>query len=180
MDRDERARMFEELVAEHGKDWKKIAEVLNKLGVRTPRGSVWTRDGARNFHRSLVTKNRVTYPPEEATSPIITHQLPEWLDADAWQDLHDMLQSWKIKRKEDMVESQYRPMFRGKRRNSGIHVNEIILRRAMKKAKLEKARTGGSLSRLVEFLLWQYLGAPADVLEPLSPHRDPGGAEQRE
>jgi hypothetical protein len=172
MIRDQLTRMFEELVAEHGKDWKRIADLLNSLGARTFKGTVWTRDGARSFYRSSVTKDRGISQSPPRPSATIPHILPEWLDDDAWQDLHEMLRSWKARNNADVVQPQYRPMFRGNRRNSGIHVNEIILQRAMKKAKLDRARTGGSLSRLVEFLLWQYIGSPTDVLEPLPPNTD--------
>jgi hypothetical protein len=172
MTRDQLTRMFEELVAEHGKDWKRIADLLNNLGARTFRGAAWTRDGARSFYRSAITKDRGISQHPPRAFPTIPHILPEWLDDDAWQDLHEMLLAWKSRKGTEIIPPQYRPMFRGNRRNSGIHVNEIILKRAMKKAKLDRARTGGSLSRLVEFLLWQYIGSPADVLEPLAPNTD--------
>lgn len=180
MTKEQLARMFEQLVAEHGKDWKRIADLLNSLGTRTFRGTVWTRDGARSFYRSSLAKDRGISQSLPRVYPNVPHILPDWLNDDAWQDLHEMLQSWKARNKADIAPPQYRPVFRGNRRNSGIHVNEIILRRAVKKAKLDRARTGGSLSRLVEFLLWQYIGSPADVLEPLQADIDLGPSRQQE
>ena len=67
--------------------------------------------------------------------------------------------------------TERRPIFVGKTRNSGIRINEVILERAVGKAKQEKTQTGGNLSQLVEWLLWKYLGEPKDVVE---------GSEERE
>jgi hypothetical protein len=59
---------------------------------------------------------------------------------------------------------EVRPVFKGERKNTGVLVNREILDRAAAKAKTEKARTGGSLSSLVELLLWFYVGSPDELL----------------
>lgn len=53
-----------------------------------------------------------------------------------------------------------RPTFPGKKTNSGIRVNDRLFRAAVEKCKTAEAapRTGGSLSSLIEVLLWGYLG----------------------
>ena len=59
------------------------------------------------------------------------------------------------------------PMIRGgtgKKRNTGIYVDAEVLKRAREKAEHEKIRTGGSLSQLMELLLWQYIGSPEDLV----------------
>ena len=53
-----------------------------------------------------------------------------------------------------------RPLFVGKTKNTGIRVNETILERAVEKSKRERAKTGGNLSQLMEWLLWIYIGQP--------------------
>ena len=58
-----------------------------------------------------------------------------------------------------------RPVFKGQTRNTGIKINEELLNRAVQKAKKQRLRTGGSLSGLVELLLWKYLDEPDDLIE---------------
>lgn len=58
-----------------------------------------------------------------------------------------------------------RPRFKKPRSNSGILLNDEIRRRALEKAKADPDATGGSLSSLVEVLLWRYIGSPSDVVE---------------
>lgn len=58
-----------------------------------------------------------------------------------------------------------KPIFKGQTRNTGIKINEELLNRAVQKAKKERLRTGGSLSGLVELLIWKYLDEPDDLIE---------------
>ncbi len=58
-----------------------------------------------------------------------------------------------------------RPLFKRPRVNSGISCNAEIRRRALEKAQADPDGTGGSLSGLIEVLLWVYIGRPADVVE---------------
>ncbi|MBI5570297.1 MAG: hypothetical protein HY914_10170 [Desulfomonile tiedjei] len=62
-----------------------------------------------------------------------------------------------------------RPELRGPagkgRRNTGILIDEQIKDLAMAKAKRERHITGGSLSLLVEWLLWKYLGEPQEFIK---------------
>ncbi|AFM26097.1 hypothetical protein Desti_3445 [Desulfomonile tiedjei DSM 6799] len=59
----------------------------------------------------------------------------------------------------------HRPRFKYPRVNSGMTCNAEIRRRALAKAKSDPDGTGGSLSSLIELLLWKYLGCPPDVVE---------------
>jgi hypothetical protein len=160
MSTDMLAERFKKLTAVHGNNWKQIAEVLNKEGIAHPKGKSWTRDNARTFYRSV--------PRDQVMSPLESEQaLPEWLDDAAVQDLQDMLEWWRTKKDESLVIPPTRPVFKGERRNTGVHVNKEILKRVMQKLKTDKVRTGGSLSLLTEYLYWEYLGRPRDVLEPV-------------
>ena len=58
-----------------------------------------------------------------------------------------------------------RPRFKKPRSNSGILLNDEIRKRALEIAKSDPDATGGSLSALVEILLWKYIGSPSDVVE---------------
>lgn len=58
-----------------------------------------------------------------------------------------------------------RPRFKKPRVNSGVLLCEAVRERALEKAKLNPDATGGSLSGLIEVLLWRYIGSPSDVLE---------------
>jgi hypothetical protein len=92
-------------------------------------------------------------------------ELPEWMDDDAMADLRDVLAWWREKKNTPLGEVQGRLVFRGIAKNTGVNVNKEIVKRARDKIKTDKARTGGSMSKLVELLLWQYIGSPEDLLE---------------
>lgn len=100
---------------------------------------------------------------QDPSGEAVARTLPTWLDTAAWEDLRLMLDSWRS-RKERPVLPQ-RPIFKGQRRNTGVHCNTEILERAAAKAKAERLETGGSLSMLVELLLWRYIGEPEDLLD---------------
>jgi hypothetical protein len=78
--------------------------------------------------------------------------------------LNEML-SW-FQRTHGVGLADVRPTFYGMRKNSGLHLNQRILNAALEKCLSDKQRTGGSLSQLVELLLWQYLGSPDEFLRP--------------
>jgi hypothetical protein len=92
--------------------------------------------------------------------------LPEWL-LDETETLKEMIEWWKSRESTALNAIERRPVFLGKTKNSGIRINEVILERAMNKARQERLRTGGNLSQLVEWLLWIYIGSPADIVEKL-------------
>ncbi len=78
----------------------------------------------------------------------------------------DEIVQWWNERKEAGLPEQ-RPVIRGgtgQRQNTGMCVDAVVLKRAREKARHERIRTGGSMSQLVELLLWQYIGSPADLL----------------
>lgn len=58
-----------------------------------------------------------------------------------------------------------RPRFASPRTNSGFTCNSEIRRLASKKAQADPHGTGGSLSQLIELLLWKYVGCPPEVVE---------------
>jgi hypothetical protein len=67
-----------------------------------------------------------------------------------------------------MILPPSRPVFKGgpkSRRNTGFNIHKEILNRAPKKVEKDRVRSGGSMSRLVELLLWEYIGRPEDLLE---------------
>ena len=96
-----------------------------------------------------------------------TTSLPQWL-TDESDTLKDMIEWWKSRESVSMDAAGRRPLFVGKTKNTGIRVNETILERAIEKSKRERAKTGGNLSQLMEWLLWIYIGSPDDVVE--NPH----------
>lgn len=101
-----------------------------------------------------------------------TERVPKWL-LDEADTLKAMIEWYKSREATAMEAEIRRPVFVGDRTNSGIRVNSVILERAVRKARQERFKTGGSLSQLVEWLLWLYIGSPADVVE------GPAGSEGR-
>jgi hypothetical protein len=79
------------------------------------------------------------------------------------QLLKRMIREYKAQRL-DFSELPRRPRFKGPRVNSGITCNAEIRRQALERVKADPVGTGGSLSGLIEFLLWKYLGCPEHVV----------------
>jgi hypothetical protein len=118
--------------------------------------------------------------PQPEVHPISVTPLP--LDADTVEALREVATWWlERKAKGEGMESekvtttvapqapQYRPVFPGARVNSGVRLNERLMKAALEKAKTpeEAARTSeGKLSPLIELLLWQYLGFDEQYLNP--------------
>lgn len=94
----------------------------------------------------------------EATSETISIQF----QSDEIEVLKQIIRAYQAKR---LDLSLGRPRFKKPRSNSGILLNDEIKKRALEKAKADPDATGGSLSGLVELLLWRYIGSPSDVVE---------------
>lgn len=174
MKRDKLISKINELVNAHGHEWKTIARELNDLGISTLKEKPWTDQSVRAFFKRTASKKPTALekgpsiqdaPVQPTPSQEIPHALPDWLDTTALADLRAVLDWWRERQDESMILSPSRPVFKGKRRNSGFHINEEILRRATKKLKKDRVRTGGSMSLLMELLLWEYIGRPQDLLE---------------
>ena len=112
-----------------------------------------------------VTHRNADIPQREAPHP----EAPQF-DPETIATLREVAAWWKttsgagvpvggMERNEATAEPAYRPRFPGERKNTGIRINKLLLRDALKKAQTpgEAVKTGGGLSPLIERLLWQYL-----------------------
>jgi hypothetical protein len=59
------------------------------------------------------------------------------------------------------------PFIDGKTKSGSFKALEDLYRLAEEKAKKDKVRTGGSMSSLVQVLLWAYVNGPKEFLVPL-------------
>lgn len=123
--------------------------------------------------------------PEPTTAEVtkgvqVITKLPEWLDAQATKELLSIYQSGKLTELLSWYESQkeapmqtttpttgealilpeHRPLIPGKRKNTGVFINERLMELVKTKLKTEQERVGTSLSQLIEVLLWSYAGSP--------------------
>jgi len=107
------------------------------------------------------------HPSEEPTTVL------GQFDEEALNDLNEILAWWR-ERKEAGKEAErpkmeIRPDFKrggkGATVTRSVRIGKALAKSAEKKAKQEKALTGGSFSGLVEFLLWDYLGRDERFLE---------------
>jgi hypothetical protein len=86
-------------------------------------------------------------------------------------ELVEMLQWWKAHKDgftamtDAPQKLETRPTFqRTRTATKTIRVSEELIKRAEKEARRQKALTGGSLSGLIEVLLWRFLGSPDDLI----------------
>jgi hypothetical protein len=143
-----------------GKDWTGLAEELNRRGIRTANGRPFTPNNLRHYCQRQkvefqIDLNVLKKEVEIDLSPLSLEEVGALREIVSWWESRRM---WL-----DQIER--RPMFKGKTRNTGIKINEELLNRAIQKARKERLRTGGSLSGLVELLLWKYLDEPDDLIE---------------
>lgn len=145
-----------------GKDWTGLAEALNQRGVRTASGRSFTPTNLQHYCQRQklpfeidLRSLKSSYKGKKDLSPLSSEEVASLREIIAW---------WKS-RKMGLGEIERRPIFKGEPRNTGIKINGELLNRALQKAKKERLRTGGSLSGLVEWLLWKYLDEPEDLIE---------------
>jgi len=143
-----------------GKDWSGLAEELNQRGIRTVNGRPFTPNNLQHYcqRQNLpfqIDLDVLKGKAQRDLSPLSPEEVGT---------VRDMIQWWESRRMR-LDEIERRPVFKGTTRNTGININEELLNRAVQKAKKERLRTGGSLSGLVEFLLWKYLDEPQDIIE---------------
>lgn len=145
-----------------GKDWTGLAEALNQRGVSTASGRPFTPNNLQHYCQRQNLQLQIdldaligSYEDQKDLSPLTPDEIGT---------VREMIVWWKSRRIGlDSVER--RPVLKGGTRNTGIKINEELLNRAVQKAKKERLRTGGSLSGLVELLLWKYLDEPDDLIE---------------
>lgn len=107
----------------------------------------------------MKSKKELTDPKAPATT-----SLPLWLQEES-ETLKDIIEWWKSREAASMDAAGRRPLFIGETKNTGVRINKVILERAIDKSRSERAKTGGNLSQLMEWLLWIYIGSPDDVVE---------------
>ena len=109
----------------------------------------------------------------QKVEPDISAPPPVKFDESAMRDLAELLDWWR-KRKEsgiDTVKSEIavRPNFkRGGKEDTvtrSVRIGKELAEAAEKRARIERALTGGSFSGLVEYLLWDFLGRDPKFLE---------------
>jgi hypothetical protein len=109
----------------------------------------------------------------EKTKPDIAAPPPVKFDESTMRELAELLEWWRARKEAgiDKVtqEIAVRPNFkRGGKSDSvtrSIRIGKDLAEAAEKRAKKEKALTGGSFSGLVEYLLWDFLGRDPKFLE---------------
>jgi hypothetical protein len=107
----------------------------------------------RGLPMSIDSADAQEVTPDTTTVPLQSHEI---------EVLREIIEIYRAS-KLDL--SLVRPRFKKPRSNSGILLNDEIRIRALEKAKADPDTTGGSLSALVELMLWRYLGSPSDVVE---------------
>ena len=102
--------------------------------------------------------------PARPTDPCGAKKSEQPLGSNDFDILKEMVEQYKAHRL-DFSALPRRPRFKGPRVNSGITCNTEIRNRALEKAHADPDGTGGSLSSLIELLLWVFLECPQDVVE---------------
>jgi len=100
--------------------------------------------------------------PADDTREVTSETDSDQFQPDEIEVLRDIIETFRANKLDLAL---VRPRFKQPRKNSGILLNDEIKKRALEKAKADPDATGGSLSSLVEVLLWRYLGSPSDVVE---------------
>jgi hypothetical protein len=110
---------------------------------------------------------RPSTPPDDPSPTTIScgaKKSKEPLGTDDFDVLKEMVQAYKAQRLDFSVLPR-RPRFKSPRVNTGITLSDEIRRRSLEQALSDPDGTGGSLSSLIELLLWVFLECPHDVVE---------------
>ena len=144
------------------KDMEKAANALNEQGITTARGVSWNPVNVRqqlNEHCPDLMEGRPGKKAKKETAKETKKptrvRTQEKKPKDATQKTPELIPL--------LVN---RPTFkRGKQKQGTFKVKEEIYERVLKKLETDRVRTGGNMAKLVEILLWMYIGAPEDLLE---------------
>jgi len=81
--------------------------------------------------------------------------------------LMEIVEWWKAQKTEkELIKTELVPRFkRTKTATRSVRLDQALLEAAEKKARKDRARTGGNFNSLVEVLVWQYLGRPSKYVE---------------
>lgn len=145
-----------------GKDWTGLAQELNQRGIGTASGRPFTPNNLRHYCQRQKLSFEIDLHVQKAFRQGQKEISP--LSSEEIAALREII-SWWESRSIGLETFERRPIFKGQTRNTGIKINEELLNRAVQKAKKERLRTGGSLSGLVEWLIWKYLDEPDDLIE---------------
>lgn len=157
-------------IKDAGSDEPLAPREVSYTTAETPTEQITVRfDDVERYDLPHITTTETT-AQEEAKVEVEPEVLPPWLE-DRMDSLRELLDWWDSRQSVPTDVLERRPTFKGETRNSGIRCNVEIMKRAVEKAKEEKYRTGGNLSQLLEWLMWKYIGEPADLV---------GGAEETE
>lgn len=115
--------------------------------------------------RQITNELPGNYPVMATDYQEITDRLPEPFTFNEVENLRrilEMYETGELCRHTELPTR--RPLFTGPRINSGIVLSKTIRDLAEAKRKAEVEKVGSSFSLLVEYLLWMYIGKPANVV----------------
>jgi len=153
-----------------GLSFEKMAKALNDKGFTNLEGEPWKRGAVERFYK------RTLFSPRPDTKPLtrtaMAHQqrrsLPEEppqtgsLSGDlTLSDLSAMLMWWKGQPTASPdAKLEHKPYFSGSRKAANLLLNRRLLEMVAARIANTPADDPSSLDRLVEVLLWKFLGSP--------------------
>ncbi len=166
--------------------WRKFADLLNSMGIRSPENKEWSNNHLRKFvnrhskkiaygdNQGMDSKEPPKDGPQPKPDPQQVPAAPAEVEASATgknvldrltpgfiEELERMLQWWRQEQATTVEDTgKPRPKFkRGKDTTTRtVRLGTALIKDAEKYAKKHEAETGGTFSGLVELLLWERLG----------------------
>ncbi len=90
---------------------------------------------------------------------------PQFDDATV-EVLMEIVEWWKTRKLENEMSIEPAPKFiRKKTATRSVRLDNGMLEAAEKKARKDRAGTGGTFNGLIEVLVWRYLGCPSKYIE---------------
>lgn len=153
--------------------WNQVRDALyvicrDMTPIKMNDDGIWCLDNADGRGRyKLVFLGPSGVPKlQNQSTPVqqeINFEKPENKQA---EEIQEMLQWWRDKKDNQIHLGEVRPILDGSegQKFTRVKVDVRILKMATEKVKKERAQTGGSVSKLVELLLWKYLGEPEEFI----------------
>jgi hypothetical protein len=146
---------FQSLVEIHGHRWTVISEILTREKYKTPTGLLkWSKNCARKYFNRILREDQSPYKSDDIFPGV-----------GASRSVTGYLNWWNRTQKPSKNEIERRPILTGTKQKIGPRVSVDLLKQVKACMKRDGLLMEVTLSHLIEFLLFRYVGSPETLVK---------------